>query len=237
VAAERALADVLGIEAFAAVVGGSMGGMRVLEWAVGTPERVRRAVPIATTAAASAEQIAWCATQTAAVRSDPAWAGGDYAPGPGPLAGLAVARQIAQVTYRSEAELAQRFGRAPQGTEDPLTGGRFAVQSYLQYHGDKLVHRFDANSYLVLTDAMNRHDIGRGLGGVAAALDRITAVTTVAVVDSDRLYLPEQGRLIATAPATARLVTIASPHGHDGFLIEAQQVAAVVRDAVRLPLP
>ncbi|WP_328842514.1 homoserine O-acetyltransferase MetX [Nakamurella leprariae] len=232
VRAEQALADALGIEQFAAVIGGSMGGMRVLEWAVGAPDRVRAALAIATTAAASADQIAWCSTQLAAIRADPDWVGGDYHPGPGPDAGLAVARQIAQATYRSATEFGSRFGRAAQPGEDPLRGGRYAVQSYLDHHGAKLVGRFDAGSYVTLTEAMNRHDVGRDRGGVTAALARITAALTVVVVDSDRLYLPDEGRTIATAPATRELVTITSEHGHDGFLVEADQIAAVVRSVV-----
>jgi homoserine O-acetyltransferase len=106
------------------------------------------------------------------------------------------------------------------------------VQSYLEHHGDKLGRRFDPNSYLVLTEGMNSHDIGRGRGGVHAALRRISAELTVAVVDSDRLFLSAQGELLATAPTARELVTMHSDHGHDGFLIEADAIAAVVRDAV-----
>ena len=170
--------------------------------------------------------------QLAAIRNDPHFAGGDYYDGPRPLAGMAIARQIAHTTYRSALELDSRFGRAPRGDEDPLGGGRFAVQSYLEHHGDKLGRRFDPNSYLVLTGGMNSHDIGRGRGGVHAALRRISAELTVAVVDSDRLFLPVQGELLATAPTARELVTMHSDHGHDGFLIEADAIAAVVRDAV-----
>jgi hypothetical protein len=138
--------------------------------------------------------------QLAAIRADGDFRGGDYYDGAPPLAGMAVARQIAHTTYRSALELDTRFGRLAQGTEDPLRGGRYAVQSYLQHHGEKLGRRFDPNSYLVLTEAMNSHDIGRDRGGIAAALQRISADLTVAVVDSDRLFLPAQGALLATAP-------------------------------------
>ena len=113
---------------------------------------------------------------------------------------MAVAREIAHTTYRSALELDTRFGRLLQGAEDPLRGGRYAVQSYLEHHGEKLARRFDPNSYLALTEAMNSHDIGRGRGGVDAALHRISAELTVAVVDADRLFLPAQGALLATAP-------------------------------------
>jgi homoserine O-acetyltransferase/O-succinyltransferase len=232
VRAEALLADRLGIRAWAAVLGGSMGGMRALEWAVSLPGRVRRSIVLAATAAASADQIAWATPQLHAIRSDPHFHGGDYYPGPGPRAGLEVARQIAHATYRSAGELQDRFGNRVQPGEDPATGGRHAVQSYLEHHGSKLVRRFDANSYLVLTEAMNGHDIGRGRGGVEAALRRITADLTVGVVDSDRLYRPEEGARIAAAPACRELATIRSRHGHDGFLVEVEQVAAVIRRAL-----
>ncbi|WP_037365201.1 homoserine O-acetyltransferase MetX [Nakamurella lactea] len=237
VAAEVALADRLDIRSFVAVIGGSMGGMRALEWGVMQPDRVRNVVAIATCAAYSGDQIAWSAPQLTAIRSDPRYRGGDYyveAGGDGPpLAGMAVARQIAHITYRSAAELDERFGRDEQAGEAVASGGRFAVQSYLDHHGDKLAARFDPNSYLVLTESMNLHDIGRGRGGVDAALASIRAELTVAVVDSDRLFPPAQGALIATAPTARPLRTLHSAHGHDGFLIEAEQIADVVRSAVR----
>ncbi len=232
VIAEAALADLLGITSFAAVVGGSMGGMRALEWGVMYPGRVRRVVALATTAAATGDQIAWAAPQLAAIRMDPNFAGGDYYNGSPPLAGLAVARQIAHTTYRSRYELDTRFGRDAQPGEDPLRGGRYAVESYLQHHGEKLGRRFDPNSYLVLTEAMNSHDLGRGRGGVAEALGLTSATLTVAVVDSDRLYAPAEGAVLATARTARPLITMHSDYGHDGFLIEADQVGAVVSDAL-----
>ncbi len=232
VRAEALLADALGIRSFAAVIGGSMGGMRALEWAVSYPGRVRRCVAIATCAISSADQIAWATAQLHAIRGDAGFVGGDYYPGPGPRAGLEVARMIAHTTYRAAGDLQDRFGAAPQLGEEPLRGGRYAVQSYLQHHGRKLVRRFDANSYLVLTEAMNSHDIGRGRGGVEAALRRITAELTVVVVDSDRLFTPADGAVIAGAPACRELTTIASPFGHDAFLIETEQVFDIVRRAL-----
>jgi homoserine O-acetyltransferase len=233
VTAEALLADRLGIARFAAVLGGSMGGMRALEWAVGHPERVGHCIAIATCPYFTGDQIAWSVPQLAAIRADGNFAGGDYYDGEPPLAGMAVAREIAHTTYRSAFELDTRFGRTHQGDEDPLLGGRYAVQSYLEHHGRKLGRRFDPNSYLALTEAMNSHDIGRGRGGVDAALQRISADLTVAVVDSDRLFLPAQGELIATAPTARPLITIRSDYGHDGFLIEANAIAAVVRDALQ----
>ena len=193
VAAEAALADLLGIARFAAVLGGSMGGMRALEWAVGVPGPGGRCIAIATCPYSPATRSPGASRNSRAIRADGNFRGGDYYDGEPPLAGMAVAREIAHTTYRSALELDTRFGRASQGDEDPLTGGRFAVQSYLEHHGHKLGRRFDPNSYLVLTEAMNSHDIGRGRGGVDAALQRISAELTVAVVDSDRLFLPAQG--------------------------------------------
>ncbi|MGV9296718.1 homoserine O-acetyltransferase MetX [Amycolatopsis sp. NPDC003676] len=227
--AEAALADALGIERWAAVAGGSMGGMRALEWAVTQPDRVASALVLASTARASAEQIAWAAPQLHAIRGDLAWRGGDYyTAAEGPYRGLGVARRIAHVTYRCEPELETRFGNRPQPDEDPLAGGRFAVESYLDHHADKLVHRFDAGSYVVLTESMNTHDVGRDRGGVAAALGRVTARTVVAAVDSDRLYPPYQSHEIA-AGVGGEATMLTSPYGHDSFLIETEQIAALVK--------
>ncbi|WP_225095085.1 homoserine O-acetyltransferase [Streptomyces sp. CoH27] len=232
VAAEAALADTLGIARWALVVGGSMGGMRAVEWAVSYPERTGALLLLATTAAASAEQIAWAGIQLHAVRADPHWQGGDYhGTGHGPHAGLGLARRLAQVTYRSEPELTARFGRAPQDTEDPWQGGRYQVESYLDHHAAKLVRRFDAGSYVVLSEAMNAHDVGRGRGGLRTALARVTAPTLVAGIDSDRLYpLAQQRELAALIPGADAVRVIESAYGHDGFLIETGQVGVLVRE-------
>jgi homoserine O-acetyltransferase/O-succinyltransferase len=233
---EEALADRLGVTRWAAVVGGSMGGMRVLEWAVMAPGRVDRAIVLACGAAATAEQIALSAIQAQAIRLDRGFAGGDYygaEPGEGPTAGLGLARQIGHVSYRSELELDTRFGREPQSGEDPAAGGRYSVESYLDHQADKLAARFDANSYLILTRAMDHHDVGRRRGGIAGALARVTARVTVAGIDSDRLYpLRLQHELSALLPARPPVHVISSPAGHDGFLIEADQVAKVVAQAI-----
>ncbi|MGO4341505.1 homoserine O-acetyltransferase MetX [Pedococcus sp. 2YAF34] len=234
---ETLLADRLGIERWHLVLGGSMGGMRALEWAVTHPSRVDRAVVLASTAYATAEQIAWCQAQLLAIRSDPHYRGGDYYDElAGPDAGLGIARRIAHVTYRSELELHERFGREPQGEEEPLGGsGRYAVESYLDHHAGKLAGRFDANSYLVLTEAMNSHDVGRGRGGVDAALARVTADVVVVAVDSDRLYPPRLSREISDGVAGATLHTVRSDYGHDGFLIELDQVGAVIERVLTSP--
>ncbi len=240
VAVEVAFADALGIDRWAAMVGGSMGGMRALEWAVAHPSRVGAALLLATGAAVTPDQIGTQSTQVLAIRSDPRWRGGDYydAPaGQGPHEGMGLARRIAHLTYRSETELDVRFGRDPQGTEDPLRGGRYAVQSYLDHHADKLARRFDAGTYVALTEAMNTHDVGRGRGGLAAALARITAPVVVAGVDSDRLYpLRLQEELAELIPTCERLHVIGSPYGHDGFLIEIDAVGQLVRETLALSL-
>ncbi len=232
---QASLADELGVRRWRSVVGGSMGGMQALEWAVMYPSRVGSLVLASTTAQASAQQIAWSHIGRSAVLADPAFRGGDYydaADGGGPHRGLAVARMTAQVTYRSDEVFDDRFDRALLGPLEFSIEPLFDVEGYLDYHGDKLARRFDANSYLRLNRAMDLHDVGRGRGGVRPALGRITAPTLVASVRSDGLYPPGQQRRIHDTlrelgtPST--WVDIDSPHGHDGFLIETAQLAPQV---------
>ncbi|WP_452179236.1 homoserine O-acetyltransferase MetX, partial [Georgenia thermotolerans] len=241
VAAEIELADLLGIERWALVVGASMGGHRVLEWAVMAPERVDAIAVVASTAQTTAEQVAWAHAQLGAIRLDPNWRGGDYydaPPGHGPHAGLGLARQIAHTTYRSPAELEERFGRLPQHAEEPLSGGRYAVQSYLDHHASKLAVRFDAGSYVTLTQAMITHDLGRDRGGVEAALAQVRAATLVVAVDSDRLFFPDESERIAAAvPGAGPVAYVRSDHGHDGFLVEHDQVAALLGRFLRSVAP
>ncbi len=236
VAVEAMLADALGIDRWACVLGGSMGGMRAVEWAAGWPARVDSVLLLATCAAASAEQIGLSTVQMQAIRGDAGFAGGDYydAPdGAGPHAGLGNARRLAHLSYRCEPELQGRFGRSPQAGEDPYDDGRFAIQSYLDHHARKLIRRFDANSYVMLSDAMNTHDVGRGRGGVEAALARVSARTIVAGFDSDRLYpLRQQDELARNIPGCDGLRVIESGHGHDGFLIETPAVGALAAELI-----
>ena len=230
------LADHLGIEVWHAVVGGSMGGMQALEWAVMYPHRLGRLVAMATTTAASAQQIGWSLVGRRAIANDPNFAGGDYygrAPGCGPHAGLAVARSVAQITYRSEAAYAERFGRARVAARGDLDAAvRYDVESYLDYHGDKLSRRFDANSYLRMNRAMDLHDLGRGRGGIEAALRRITVPVQVISIDSDALYPPYQQldlyRGLRAAGGTAGFRSIHSSEGHDGFLLAIDQIGPIV---------
>ena len=210
--------------------------MRAVEWAVTHPDDVDRCIVLASTAYATADQIAWCQPQLLAIRNDPDFAGGDYYGAHArPDTGLGLARRIAHITYRTETELGERFGREPQLGEDPLRAGdrgRFAVESYLDHHAGKLARRFDANSYVVLTEAMNSHDVGRDRGGLSAALARVQADCTIVSVDTDRLYPPRLSDELHAALPWSRRAHITSDFGHDGFLIEEDQVGRIVRDAL-----
>ncbi|MCB0981409.1 MAG: homoserine O-acetyltransferase [Acidimicrobiaceae bacterium] len=233
------LADHLGIRRWHAVVGGSMGGMQVLEWAITYPDRVGGIVPIATCMQSTAQQIAWGAIGRRAIRLDPKWHGGDYydvADGDGPWEGLAVARMVAQVTFRSDNVFTDRFGREVADGGSLRDGfdlwQRFEVERYLDYHGDKLVRRFDANSYLIIGKAMDLHDIGRGRSGIPAAMARVASPALVMGISSDILYPAYQQRQIHDALAgrgvPSEYVEIDSPHGHDAFLINLEQVGPAV---------
>jgi homoserine O-acetyltransferase/O-succinyltransferase len=241
VAAEALLADALGIARWAGVIGGSMGAMRALEWAVSYPDRLDAVLALAVGAQATADQIGLQSAQIHAIRADGRFRGGDYyggAAGHGPHLGLGAARRIAHLSYRSEDEMAQRFGRAAQDGEDPLRGGRYAIESYLDHHAAKLAHRFDANSYIVLTEAMNSHDVGRGRGGPAAALARVSAHAVVAGIESDRLYpVHLQRELARSISGCDGPHLLPSPYGHDGFLIETGQVGSLVRRALDAGAP
>ncbi|MFC5138172.1 homoserine O-acetyltransferase [Actinomycetospora rhizophila] len=238
VVVEAEVADALGIDRWAAVLGGSMGGMRALEWAVMYPSRVERLLLLCSPAAASADQIAWAAPQIAAIREDAGWHGGDYHDlprGEGPHRGLGVARRIAHNTYRTAEEYDTRFARRPQPGEDPEGDGRFAIESYLDHHAEKLVHRFDAGSYVELTRAMNGHDIARGRGSLAEVLGGVTARTVVAGSVSDRLYpLHQQEELAALIPGAGEVWRIESPFGHDAFLIEARRLEEILGELLRV---
>lgn len=233
---QRVVADELGIRRWHAVVGGSMGGMQALEWAVMHPERVGSLILLATTAAASAQQIGWWSTGRRIIRMDPAWRNGDYydaAPGDGPHEGLALARMVSQITFRSDDVFTDRFGRE---LVEPLDGfhlwQRFQVERYLEHHGDKLARRFDANSYLVLTKAMDLHDIGRGRGGTEAAMARVRCPVVTVGISSDILYPAHQSAEIAALARAAGVPAhhhrLESPHGHDAFLIEHEAMRDVL---------
>jgi homoserine O-acetyltransferase len=234
VAVEIALADQLGIERWACVVGGSMGGMRVLEWCIEVPDRVARAMVLSVGAAASADQIALSSLQIRAIRSDPAFHGGDYyETSSRPVDGLSIARGIGHYSYRTGNEFEERFGHEAQGEEEPLKGGRYAIESYLQYQGEKLAKRFDPNSYITLSEAMNHHDVGRGRGGIGDALQTVKADVTLAGISTDRLYpLAQQDEIARHLPGRPMVSVVESVSGHDGFLLEIEQVGRIVRSAL-----
>jgi homoserine O-acetyltransferase len=237
VRSQAVLADQLGITRWHCVIGGSMGGMQVLEWGVMYPERCASLVPIASTVSATAQQIAYSSIERNAIALDPNWRGGDYYdadPGEGPHRGLALARTLAQVTYRSDQVFNDRFGRQVVESDGFDLWHRFSVEGYLDYHGLKLVRRFDANSYLLIAKAMDLHDLGRSRGGVEAALARIRCPVRTMSIDSDALYPAYQQRLVCevlqSLGTPASDSSIHSPHGHDAFLIETDQVGAALGD-------
>jgi homoserine O-acetyltransferase len=231
VRAQASLADALGIQQWHSVIGGSMGGMQVLEWAIMFPHRVASIIPIATCAEASAQQIAWGAIGRRTLLTDPKWDNGNYyeaAPDEGPWLGLSIARMIAQVTFRTDTKFNEKFGRNIADNAFHSEGidlfSRFEVESYLDHHGDKLVRRFDANSYLYIGKAMDLHDVGRGRGGVESALQRIVAPVLTIGIDSDILYPAYQQQIIHShithRDARNQYIELHSDEGHDGFLIE-----------------
>lgn len=241
VRAQVRLTDALGIGRWHAVIGGSMGGMQVLEWGITFPDRVHTLVPIATCAQATAQQIAWGAIGRRAISLDPKWNNGEYydaAPGDGPWQGLAIARMVSQVTFRSDNVFTDRFGRDLADSDAAHNGlglwDRFEVESYLDHHGDRLNRRFDANSYLLIGKAMDLHDVARGRGGLERAMSRVRANTLVMGISSDILYPTYQQRqihsLIAGNGVACSYVEIDSPHGHDAFLINIDQVGEPIRN-------
>ncbi|MDE2460967.1 MAG: homoserine O-acetyltransferase [Gammaproteobacteria bacterium] len=205
--------DALGIAQLQLVIGGSLGGMQALEWAALYPERVNAVVAIGCGVRQSPWAIGWSEAQRQAIFTDPNWRGGDYSPTTSPTAGLAAARATAMLSYRHWREFEKRFGRRRRD-------GTFEIESWLRHHGDKLVKRFDAASYVTLTRAMDTHDLTRGRENFSA----LTMPVLVVGIVSDLLYpLAEQQELAALLP-NAELEVLDSPHGHDAFLIETEHL-------------
>jgi homoserine O-acetyltransferase len=226
------LAAQLEIQKWFAIVGGSMAGMHALEMAIENPDVTQRLAILAAPPYSTADQIALNTVQLEAIRSDSNFADGNYygaKAGLGPHKGLALARRMALLNYRSPKELNERFGRSWQSKVSPLTEkGKYAVESYLDFHGNKFVRRFDANSYITLVSAMNSHDVGRGRESVEAALKKISCPTLVLGIDSDRLF-PLAGQELIAKHISGELYggglqVIQSEFGHDGFLIEIEEV-------------
>lgn len=225
----RAL-EQLGVQRVACAIGGSMGGMHVLEWAFETTQNgapfVQSLVPIAVGGRHTAWQIGWSEAQRQAIYNDPKWRDGQYPPDDPPTEGLATARMMAMVSYRSHGSFDGRFGRdvMTEQADDP-----YAVESYLRHQGDKLVDRFDANCYVHLTKQMDTHDVARDRGEYEAVLGSIQQPSLVLGIDSDVLYpLSEQRELAGLLP-NATLEVLSAPHGHDSFLLELDELSELVR--------
>jgi homoserine O-acetyltransferase len=241
VRAQAMLLDHLGIETLAAVVGGSMGGMQTLSWPATFPDRVRAVVVIASTARHTAQNIAFHEVGRQAVMADPKWReGAYYAEADPPAAGLAVARMAAHITYLSEAGLTAKFGRRLQARDAKSFGfdADFQIESYLRHQGISFVDRFDANSYLYITRAMDYFDLAEEHGGHLANAFRTTRARFCLVsFDTDWLYPTAESRAIVhalnAAGAPVSFVELSSPFGHDAFLLEAPELNRVVDGFLR----
>jgi homoserine O-acetyltransferase len=235
VRAQHAVVRTLGIRTLRCVVGGSIGGMQALQWATDFPDAVRACVAVGA-APLSAMGLALNHVQRQAIMSDPAWSGGEYSSAAPPKRGLALARMIAMCSYKSPDLFAERFGRAPDRSgEDPISSlaARFDIAGYLDYQGKIFVERFDANSYLTLSKAMDVFDLARGYASETEALKRISADVTLIGISSDWLFPAADVRALATrmraTGAAATYVELETAHGHDGFLADAKSVAAALR--------
>lgn len=239
VRAQMALADALAIRCIRFVIGGSLGGLQALEWAVLDHRRVGAVVSIAAAGRHSPWCVAWSEAQRLALVADPKYCAGHYDPADPPVAGLAAARAIAMLTYRSHRSLVERFGRRCAGEGLPAAAKEaddFAVKSWLRHHGQALVERFDANSYRVLLDAMDSHDLGRGRAGYEAVVQQIRQPVLIVSLNSDGLYVPADQQELAGRLPAAQWLSIDSGHGHDGFLIDADLFEPAIRAFVhRLP--
>jgi homoserine O-acetyltransferase len=240
VRAQAGLLDALGIARLRAVVGGSMGGMQALQWAVSYPDRMDSVVAIATAARHSAQNIAFHEVGRQAIMADPKWKGGAYSAGSRPAKGLAVARMAAHITYLSEAGLTAKFGRHLQTSDGKRFGfdADFQVESYLRHQGMSFVDRFDANSYLYITRAMDYFDLAEAHGGqLAPAFAATRARFCVISFDSDWLYPTAESRRIVQALVAAgrhvSFVELGSPFGHDSFLLETPGLNSVVDGFLR----
>lgn len=235
VQAQQYLIDDLGIKKLFATVGGSMGGMQALQWAVEYPERVGAVLFLASTPRSSAQHIAFNETGRQAIYADTNWNEGNYYGGPVPAGGLAVARMMAHITYMSETSLERKFGRRLQSSpavEYTFSKPEFAVESYLEHQGRQFVRRFDANSYLYITKAIDYFDIGADYGSLTAAVARTQASFLVVSFSSDWLYPAWQSmELVNALNDTGRDVEyqhIDAPFGHDSFLVEVDRMTDVI---------
>ncbi len=234
VRAQERLVTHLGIEKLLAVAGGSMGGMMALDWSVRYPERVAAVLAIATTPRVTAQSIAFNEVGRQAIMSDPNWNNGDYYDGPPPKSGLAVARMIGHITYLSDEQMHRKFGRRLQDREalGYNFGTEFQVESYLRHQGNSFVQRFDANSYLYITKAIDYFDLANGHRSLVESLERAKAEFLVLSFTSDWLFPTEQSKEVVRALHANGLVTtfleITSNYGHDSFLLPNDELSAAV---------
>ena len=235
VTAQARLLDHLNVERLSCVIGGSIGGMQALRWAVDFPERVERCIAIGA-APLSAMGLALNHLQRQAIRNDPAWLEGRYEQDAPPVKGLALARALAMCSYKSAELFDERFARRPDRSgEDPhgSVSGRFDVAGYLDYQGASFTGRFDANSYLVISKAMDNFDLARGYESEEATLRRISARLLLVGISSDWLFPASDVRALAerarASGVDATYRELVSPHGHDGFLADAALLAPIVR--------
>ncbi|HJQ31925.1 MAG TPA: homoserine O-acetyltransferase [Pyrinomonadaceae bacterium] len=238
VRAQSLLLERLGVRRLRAVVGGSIGGMQALQWAVDFPERVERCVAIGA-APLPALGLALNHLQRQAIMNDPLWRGGRYSEDEPPEAGLALARGIAMCSYKSAGLFDSRFARRPdRAGEDPARSlcERFDVAGYLDHQGRSFTRRFDANSYLILSKAMDTFDLARGYGSEESALRRVRARVLLVGITSDWLFPPDEVRALARRMSAAgvrcRYEELESPHGHDGFLADADLLAPLLCEAL-----
>jgi len=231
---QKLLLDKLGIRQLLAVIGGSIGGMQVLQWTIDYPDFVRAAIPIATTSHLGAQSIAFDAVGRNAILADGKFANGQYHDGPGPNQGLSIARMIGHITYLSEEGMRSKFGRELRNAENYSydLGSEFAVETYLDYQGASFVERFDANSYLYITKASDYFDLGRAYGGLAKAFAETQSRFLVVSFSSDWLFTPDQSEQIVNALVANRkdvsYANIKSSYGHDAFLLETDRLGRLI---------
>jgi homoserine O-acetyltransferase/O-succinyltransferase len=228
---QKMLIERLGISRLLAVAGGSMGGMQALEWAVTYPEHVAAAIPIATTARHSAQQIAFNEVGRQAVMADPDWNGGNYYGGRPPARGLSVARMVGHITYMSDESMRQKFGRRLRASGDGKAD-HFEVESYLRYRGSKFVDRFDANSYIYITRALDSFDLTER-GTLASLFEKISTRFLVISFSSDWLYPSYQSQEIVSALRSRNCdvayCQLEAQYGHDAFFVEVEEQTEVIR--------
>ncbi|RKP39352.1 homoserine O-acetyltransferase [Dimargaris cristalligena] len=235
----RQVLDMLGVQEIAICIGGSLGGMQVLEWAMYGEHYVRNVVVIATSARHSAWGISWGEAQRQAIYSDPAFDAGHYPLTTQPASGLGAARMSALLTYRTRNSFQSRFGRRTMAnTVDDRTGSQvYSAQSYLRYQGDKFIKRFDANCYIAITRKMDAHDISYGRGDFISVLESITQPALIIGIESDGLFTINEQYEISEHLPRAKMVAIESPDGHDGFLLEFNQLDGHIKEFINEHLP